>query len=459
MLIRTKQIVTAFITLLVLVTNCSKRITESPLSDSTGEIGSLLVRALTRHGYNSEYLPGATVTLAADSLDQYWSIDPPDTLHEISNEKGEAEFVNVVAGFYRLFVTENSLFPYEISVSVKPDTAIIHTAYLKRRPGSLVVTVLDENSQPINGAQVRLKLFVGSGLFMDERYRFDKTTGLNGKVSFLNVSSGNHELHIWFDDIRYFYSTLSLKNDRTNYFEAVLEPGPEVLSSSNDTNLLLELCEAYHNDAARLVLRRLEELGDERYHDVELPADLVGRFYQSIIRVYNARSSARDTVTSMYDIHTRLNPELYRLLIRVDKMTPWVQAWINGQRLTGNPSIDSLMVEYNLRLEKYSERPSGWCSAALRSKRRLNLEALALLFESIDGVIYAGPEYYAGGTRNIHLPRVETGWVLLDFELGWGECTFGDQCSSWRLWRFQVTEEDQVRFVGSWGDSPIPYDP
>ena len=82
-----------------------------------------------------------------------------------------------------------------------------------------------------------------------------------------------------------------------------------------------------------------------------LPKDLVESYYEGFVHIYNAKSlSARNQVIENYKIHTFCYVEMHYLSVSVDSSKDWVKAWCNGNRLTGNEQVDSLIETYNLQL-------------------------------------------------------------------------------------------------------------
>ena len=214
----------------------------------------------------------------------------------------------------------------------------------------------------------------------------------------------------------------------------------------------------YREDAARLALRYLyeheETAADEQ---VELPEPLATSLYNALVRVYAARNlAARDSVVALYRIHTFPNPATRSLIVSVDSSTAeWVEAWRQGQRLTGQPRLDALMERYDLSLEEFHRWP--WTDiAVLRTAEPLNLRALARLFNPIPGVTYAEPNGFAGDGNDITAEAGGEGgeaFWRLQYSVGYGDCPAG--CIARRAWTFRVDADGDVRYLGVSG-SPLP---
>ncbi|MBV6506485.1 MAG: hypothetical protein ILNGONEN_02062 [Syntrophorhabdaceae bacterium] len=234
----------------------------------------------------------------------------------------------------------------------------------------------------------------------------------------------------------------------------VIAPVEYTVMSSADESIVPDAWrEKYREDAVRLALRQINAAGGPASDEVELPVDLVRTFYDALIQVYNATMiPARDSVVSIYPIHTFPSPELHRLIVVVDSTKPWVQAWRRGERLTGNPQIDQLLETFGLQLDYYYPGP-GSPMAILRSTRPLNLSALAERFTGIDGVNYAGPDGVVGAGNDIKASFYGSDWQL-DYSLGWGDCPAG--CTARHFWRFHIYSDGRVKYAGSRG-TPLSY--
>jgi hypothetical protein len=232
----------------------------------------------------------------------------------------------------------------------------------------------------------------------------------------------------------------------TSCTEHIISPIEYTAMSSADDSSVPELWrETYRDDAARLALRQIHATDGLANDEVELPAELVRTFYQRLIYVYNAESiPARDSIVSLYSIHTFPSPELYRLIVMVDSTKSWVQAWRRGERLTGNSEIDLLIEMFDLQLEQYYSGP-GSPMAILRAARPLNQAALAKRFAGIDGVNYAEPDGVIGDGNDIEAFSTNS-YCRLDYSLGWGDCPAG--CTARHFWRFRVYSDGRVEYVG-----------
>lgn len=153
-----------------------------------------------------------------------------------------------------------------------------------------------------------------------------------------------------------------------------------------------------------------------------------------------------------YNIHTFPRSVTHSLLVGLDRSQAWIAAWRNGQRITGNPLVDALMISFGLKLDSYIEYRDGNSTyAVLETERSLNIAALALRFASISGVRYAHPNSFAGDGNDIAAQSFGNYWQL-DYSVGHGDCPSG--CISRYRWTFRVASNGLVKIVGSSGTLP-----
>lgn len=249
--------------------------------------------------------------------------------------------------------------------------------------------------------------------------------------------------------IFFLFILLSLLNTcdtvETNNGNNQITPGDDSLIPDSIKSLMKE-------DAAFATLRDVYLDSAKKESLVILPENLVESYYRGFVHIYNADTlPARDSVIETYKIHAFPNPAAHSIIVAVDSTKDWVDAWKNGQRLTGNQHIDNLMEKYDLKLDRYYHWPT-YHAAVLSSEAAINIYALSKMFEPIDGVIFAEPNGYIGDGSNIE-GSIESNYLEYVFSYGWGDCPSG--CINRHYWLFQVKFDGTVEFKGSYGD-PLP---
>ncbi len=235
---------------------------------------------------------------------------------------------------------------------------------------------------------------------------------------------------------------------------AATEPQQPNIPPANDSRVPAGLREAYRRDAAVLAVRYLKESGDPRRREILLPEALVTSLYRALIHVYNATDlPARNSAVRDYTIHTRGQAALFELLVGVDPAEPWVAGLRRGAPRTENDTVDLLMRTFGLHLDRYRDWSGNTHLAVLRSQEPLNLAPLGERFAAIRGVRYAQPEGEVGDGNNLAAHAEDDGWRLA-YSVGWGDCPAG--CTGRHTWRFRITTNGHVTYLGSEGLPPPP---
>jgi len=213
----------------------------------------------------------------------------------------------------------------------------------------------------------------------------------------------------------------------------------------------------YEGDAIRLAVRLQQASG---INDIQIPPALIDRTLGALSAVYNSEFVARDSVTTVYDIHTLPAPAFNRLTLEVSTDTtayPWIAEWQNGNRLTGNATIDQLMNIYGLDRTDFISLSLGNI-AIIESTSPLNLAGLAAAFEAVDGVIAADFENESGDGNDISVTD-NGNYLELAYSIGFdspfaiNECA--SDCTFRRTWTFHVFDDCSAAYISVDGD-PAP---
>lgn len=210
----------------------------------------------------------------------------------------------------------------------------------------------------------------------------------------------------------------------------------------------------YVNDADRLAVRKIYKQHLIYKDQIVIPRTYSDTVLNALIAVYNATAlPARDTVYTMYPIHTFPDPVLNSISVHADSTLPWMQQLRIGKFPTGTASIDSIMSTYHLSISKYLHfgNAYSWHGVVFQSDSNYNLLPLAAIFEKIPDVYFSEPDRYVGDGNNIY-DSIFPDHVELIYTLGWGDCPSG--CMSRRFWKFNVYFDCFVEFMGSYG-TPI----
>lgn len=200
-------------------------------------------------------------------------------------------------------------------------------------------------------------------------------------------------------------------------------------------------------DAATLALRDLQSDPSKKGTVIFILDYIVESYYRGLVYIYNAASIPEaDQVVNKYKIHVFGYPETHRLFVSVDTSKAWTEAWRNGESLTGNPQVDSLIINYNLKLYRYYTSLNG---AVLYATQPLNIFALSKKFVGIEGINYSEPDGIMGDGNDI-TASIDESFITYTFSYGWGDCPAG--CIGRHYWEFQVMFDGTVQFIRSYGD-------
>ena len=219
-----------------------------------------------------------------------------------------------------------------------------------------------------------------------------------------------------------------------------------------DYSLIAEpVWNSYLEDAARLTVRIMHDIGGAAASEVEIPEELWATIHDALLYIQTADElAARDSVIDIYKIHTFPIPELHTAVITADSSTAFMQAWKYEIQSSGNIYIDSLLTLYNLTAGNYSviSPKSSMATATVHSTRPLNIPALCDLFEQVDDIYSAQPEEIFGDGPDMDARARENSWNL-DFSLGWDNCE--SECTQHYTWSFRVSYDGYVELVSSSG--------
>ncbi len=210
------------------------------------------------------------------------------------------------------------------------------------------------------------------------------------------------------------------------------------------------IIQKYRDDADRLAMKKFYRNNLPYKDSVLIPEDHADTVLRALIAVYNATSlPARDSVISMYDVHTFPDIYLNEIALYADSSLPWMQQLKNGNIPTGDPDIDSLLAKYGLNLVAYYTAWDSIDFAWFRTDSNYNIPAMGNLFLAIPGVFSAEPNGLVGEGNNI-TDSIYTDHVELIYSYGWGDCWAG--CIFHRYWKFNVDTNCNVEYAGSYGD-------
>lgn len=208
----------------------------------------------------------------------------------------------------------------------------------------------------------------------------------------------------------------------------------------------------FTDDADRLALRRIYRNNLTYKDSAVIPQLYSDTVLNALIAVYNATSlPARDTVTTLYNIYAFHDLAISLFHITADSSLTWMHELENGNLITGNPTIDNLIVTYGLSISDYHAfYGSPTDIVRFKTNDNYNIPIVIKDLDTITGVKYAQPQGWGGDGPNIW-DSIYTDHVELVYSFGWGDCFSG--CMERRYWKFNVYFDCSVEFVESYGSS------
>ncbi len=239
----------------------------------------------------------------------------------------------------------------------------------------------------------------------------------------------------------------------TSYISCKTDHRPDIeLSCSHDNSISDSLRALYLKDASLLTIRKLKNENSREFTQIDLDSNTVRSYYCALLQVYRSMSNARDSVIQMYAIHVHPDVQAYYIDLDVDSsVSPWTE-WVNGNRFTGNPSIDSVIDKYNLQIHTSLLHDTNYI-VELTSPSPLNAYALADFFANRHGIASSEAGGSGFGDGNNIITAISHSHMELDYSVGYGDCSSG--CGARHTWTFRVYSDNSVEFIGSSGD-PAP---
>lgn len=202
-------------------------------------------------------------------------------------------------------------------------------------------------------------------------------------------------------------------------------------------------------DAARLALR-LGQGEDLRFQSVHIPAREMTSLYESLLRMYRSDEDVRSIFRC--NVHTRPDPSIDHMLVIFDRHAEWAEPLRAGRHETDSPTINGLLYDHDLIIEKHLQWDDTRDAISIRSKRPLNMASLANEFYNVDDVLEIDLGIAEGLSNDITAARTASGWRFT-FELSFGALT--DEGDRAHTWLYEVTDAGNVAKVSEQGE-PVP---
>ena len=220
-------------------------------------------------------------------------------------------------------------------------------------------------------------------------------------------------------------------------------------AQSTEPRLSRNLDRKLRRDAARLALR-LNDGEDLRFQSIRIPSADMDRLYDALVAMHRGDEGVRSIFRC--NVHTRPNPSIDRMMIVFDREAEWAAPLREGRHETTSITLNDLLYEHDLIIEKHVTWDDAQDAISIRSKKPLNMAALANEFNNIAGVqeVKLGIEKEIG--NDISAIRVGGGWRFT-FSLSFGSLSEEGQKS--HTWQYECTDAGAVKKVSESGE-PVP---
>lgn len=215
----------------------------------------------------------------------------------------------------------------------------------------------------------------------------------------------------------------------------------------------------YRNDACRLAIKRMHEIGSPFADSITIPEVFIDSITKALYAVHSVQNSlTADTVRGIFG-HTDFIAGsdsthiisasnnladafgLKKVWVTVYNNNPWGAQWFSGNyAATVNDTVNYLLDRYQLQVERnptqiYPDRTRYIVSSPIA----INAAALARKFEQLSGVgagnanaVSPMPSGNGNVIRAIYLNNA----INISYSFGCGDCPSG--CTMGRTWRFLV---------------------
>lgn len=202
-------------------------------------------------------------------------------------------------------------------------------------------------------------------------------------------------------------------------------------------------------DAARLALR-LNYGEDLRYQSIRIPSSEMESLYRALVAMHNADENIRSIFRC--NVHTRPNPSIDHMLVIFDRNSDWAAPLRAGRHETTSITLNDLLYEHDLIIEKHMQWTGTEDAISIRSKNPLNMAALANDFHEIEGVKEVDLGLSKEMGSDITATRIRTGWRFV-FTLSFG--SLQEKGEKTHTWQYEYSDAGKLTKVNETGD-PVP---
>lgn len=220
--------------------------------------------------------------------------------------------------------------------------------------------------------------------------------------------------------------------------------------ADNNTGIKKTVVRKMKRDAARLALRMNAKEEDLRYQGIEIPRANIDLIFDILSNIYQSDETAQSI--SKCNVHTHPNPSIDHFVVIFDKDVEWAAPLREGINETEDETINDLLYDYDLNIEKHVNWNDTQDAITIRSKSPKNMAALANEFYNVEGVVEIDLGIPTVPGNDINLRKTATGWEV-EYVLRFG--AFGEEEGNIHIWKYAVSNDGKVEFLSE-GGHPVP---
>jgi len=211
----------------------------------------------------------------------------------------------------------------------------------------------------------------------------------------------------------------------------------------------------YKRDATRIAVRLLNKELRLSKQTVMVPEELVQALYNALIAVRSSDFNAVDSIASKYNVRSFPVPNVENIILVFQHDDPRLETIKKQRRDTlDDPNLNNIIRQYDLYISKMSYLDEERVGLILQTRQPVNVPALAYRFFTSEGIGSIEEVLPYGDGNDINIERTKNGWNMT-YSVKFGNCI--NQCQKSHDWKFQVSNEGEVAYLGSQGHVIPPW--
>lgn len=203
---------------------------------------------------------------------------------------------------------------------------------------------------------------------------------------------------------------------------------------------------AYQHDVATLAYNRFASVTSPVNAPTHVPDAYRDTVWMGLAAILNSNTAQSDSVFNKYCVHTDDTSWYKNISIGLDSTVTWDSSYINGDTISGNLALDTILANYGYQLTNTLYPWLKW--VYFHTNEEIYFPAISQRLLQINGVEYA-ENSGSGFAADSYITYEQVGSdAFFDFYIGWGDCPSG--CMGGHTWHFKVDLTNcEVTHLGS----------